>query len=98
MPGGLGTADELTELLTLMQTKKIKPFPVLLYNSTFWSGFLEWLEKCALASGYISAEDFDLLRVCDDPDTAVEMVETWYKKQEIVGRKAVPLDPRSMVI
>ena len=98
MPGGLGTADELTELLTLMQTKKIKPFPVLLYNSAFWSGFLEWLEKCALARGYISAEDFDLLRLCDDPDTVVEMVEAWYKKQEIVGRKAVPLDPRSMVI
>jgi len=98
MPGGLGTADELTELLTLMQTKKIKPFPVLLYNSGFWRGFLEWLEQCALANGYISAEDFDPLRVCDDPDTAVEMVETWYRKQEIVGRKAVPLDPRSMVI
>lgn len=98
MPGGLGTADELTELLTLMQTKKVKPFPVLLYNSGFWGGFLEWLEKCALASSYISVDDFAQLRVCDDPDTAVEMVETWYKKQEIVGRKAVPLDPRSVVI
>ena len=75
-----------------------EPRWLFMYNSAFWSGFLEWLEKCALARGYISAEDFDLLRLCDDPDTVVEMVEAWYKKQEIVGRKAVPLDPRSMVI
>lgn len=89
MPGGLGTLDELTELLTLMQTHKIKPFPVVLFNSQYWDGFLDWLRSLALAEGYISEEDFDLLRVCDHPDEVIDAVRKWYEKQEIVGRKAL---------
>jgi len=89
MPGGLGTLDEVTELLTLMQTHKIKPFPVVLFNSQYWDGFLDWLRNCTLAEGYISEEDFDLLRVCDHPDEVVEAVQKWYEKQELVGRKAL---------
>ncbi len=88
MPGGLGTLDELTEILTLMQTLKIKPFPVILFDSEFWQGFLDWLRATALPRGYISESDFDLLRVCDDPANVVEIVHTWYLKQQIVGRKA----------
>ncbi|HEU65792.1 MAG TPA: TIGR00730 family Rossman fold protein, partial [Chloroflexi bacterium] len=49
MPGGLGTLDELTEVLTLMQTHKIKPFPVILFNSEFWQGFLDWLRAHVLS-------------------------------------------------
>ena len=67
MPGGLGTLDELTEVLTLMQTGKIKPFPVVLFSSEYWEGFLHWLRSSALARGCISEEDFNLLRVCDHP-------------------------------
>lgn len=89
MPGGLGTLDELTEVLTLMQTQKIRPFPVVLFDSTFWSGFLDWLRKNTLDKGFVSEKDFDLLRICDEPSTAVEIVQNWYIKQEIVGRKAV---------
>ncbi len=89
MPGGLGTADELTEVLTLMQTHKIKPFPVVLFSNSYWKGFLDWLHGTVLSSGFISEEDFDLLRVCDEPDTVVEAVQKWYMKQEIVGRKAL---------
>ncbi len=89
MPGGLGTLDELTEVLTLIQTHKIKPFPVLLFNSSYWKGFLEWLQASALARGYISEDDFDLLRICDHPDEVIEAIQKWYKKQEIVGRKAL---------
>jgi hypothetical protein len=89
MPGGLGTLDELTEVLTLMQTHKIKPFPVILFSSTYWKGFLEWLRICTLACGYISEEDLDLLRVCDDTDEVVEAVRKWYSKQEITGRRAL---------
>jgi len=89
MPGGLGTMDEITEVLTLMQTHKIKPFPVILYNSKFWKGFLDWLRGTVLTSGYISEEDFDLLRICDDPTSVVETVQRWYIKQELVGRKAI---------
>ena len=49
IPGGLGTLDELTEVLTLMQTLKIKPFPVIIFNSRYWKGFLDWLESTVLA-------------------------------------------------
>jgi hypothetical protein len=89
MPGGLGTMDELTEVLTLIQTHKIKPFPVILFDSQFWKGFLDWLRNPVLANGYVSEEDFNLLRVCDMPDAVIEAVQKWYIKQEIVGRKAV---------
>jgi len=90
IPGGLGTLDELTEVLTLMQTLKIRPFPVILFNSQYWEGFLEWLKSSALARGFISEDDLNLLRVCDRPDEVVESVQRWYTKQEVVGRKALP--------
>ena len=89
MPGGLGTMDELTEILTLIQTHKIKPFPVILYDSIFWKGFLEWLRGTVLARGYVTEVDFDLLRICDDPTSVVEAVQKWYIKQEVAGRKAI---------
>jgi uncharacterized protein (TIGR00730 family) len=89
MPGGMGTLDEITEVLTLMQTFKIKPFPVILYDSRFWNGFLEWLRSTVLVRGYISEEDFNLLRICDEPDHVIETVHQWYIKHEIAGRKAL---------
>jgi len=89
MPGGLGTLDEVTEVLTLMQTHKIKPFPVVLFDSTYWKGFLDWLRSSVLSRDFISEADFDLLRVCDHPDDAIEAVHIWYAKQEIVGNKAI---------
>jgi uncharacterized protein (TIGR00730 family) len=89
VPGGLGTLDELTEVLTLMQTQKIKPFPVIIFNSQYWQGFLDWLRSSTLAKGFISEEDFNLLMVCDHPDEVVETVQKWYIKQELVGRKAL---------
>ncbi|MFQ6121818.1 MAG: TIGR00730 family Rossman fold protein [Dehalococcoidales bacterium] len=89
MPGGLGTLDELTEVLTLMQTHKIKPFPVILFNSDYWKGFLEWLRASTLANSFISEEDLHLLRVCDDTDEVIEAVRKWFLNQEIAGRKAL---------
>jgi hypothetical protein len=89
MPGGLGTMDELTEVLTLIQTHKIKPFPVILYDSVFWKGFLDWLHTFVSARGYISVEDFDLVRVSDDPKSVVDTVQQWYIKQEVSGQKAL---------
>lgn len=89
MPGGLGTLDELTEVLTLMQTHKIKPFPVILFNSDYWKGFLDWLRNVSLAQGYISEEDLNLLRVCDSPDEVTKAVHRWYQKHELAGRQAV---------
>lgn len=89
MPGGLGTMDELTEVLTLMQTGKIKPFPVVLFDSKFWKGLLDWLRETVLARGLIFEGDFNLLRVCDEIDEVIEVIKQWYIKQEVVGRKAV---------
>ena len=89
MPGGLGTIDEVTEVLTLMQTHKIKPFPVVLFSSQYWQGFLDWLQGSVLARGFISEDDLNLLRVCDHPDEVIEAVQRWYTKQEVVGRKAL---------
>ncbi len=89
MPGGLGTLDELTEVLTLIQTLKTRPFPVIVFNSQFWKGFLDWLKSSVLARGFISEEDLNLLRVCDHPDEVIETVQRWHTKQEVIGRKAL---------
>ncbi len=90
MPGGLGTLDELTEVLTLMQTHKIKPFPVIVFNSQYWKGFLDWLESTVLAKGCVSQEDLDLLIVCDQTDEVIEAVQKWHTKREVVGKRALP--------
>jgi hypothetical protein len=90
MPGGLGTLDELTEVLTLMQTHKIRPFPVLLFNGQYWKGLLDWLKSSVLVREFVSESDLNLLRVCDHIDEIVEAVQRWYIKQEIVGKKALP--------
>ncbi len=89
MPGGLGTLDELTEVLTLMQTHKIRPFPVLLFDSQYWKGFLDWLKSFVLAKEFISEDDLNLLRICDNTDEVVEAVQRWYIRQEIVGRRVL---------
>lgn len=89
MPGGLGTLDELSEVLTLIQTNKIKPFPVILFNTSFWRGFLDWLQNSVLQAGYISQEDLRLLRLSDQPSDVVNIVSSWYLRQAIVGRRAI---------
>lgn len=89
MPGGLGTLDELTEVLTLIQANKIKPFPVILFNSSYWQEFLDWLRNSILACGYISESDLKLLRLSDEPPEIVEIVKSWHLTQAIVGREAV---------
>ena len=89
MPGGLGTVNELTEVLTLMQTRKIRPFPIVLFGRSYWQGFLDWMYGTVLPRGFISEGDFDLLRVGDDADTVVEAVKQWYRKQQVLGTRAL---------
>lgn len=89
MPGGLGTLDELTEVLTLMQTGKMKPFPVIMFNSKYWKGFLDWMRDVGIAQGYFLDSDLQLLRLTDEPTEVVEIVRSWYLKQTIIGRQAV---------
>ena len=73
-PGGFGTADELFESVTLIQTGKIEHFPLVLFDSDYWGEMLEWARKELLAKGTISASDLDLLTVTDDPHEAVRVV------------------------
>ncbi|MDP2916934.1 MAG: TIGR00730 family Rossman fold protein [Dehalococcoidia bacterium] len=89
MPGGLGTLDELTEVLTLIQTKKMKPFPVILFNSKYWEGFLGWMKDIGLAQGYFLETDLQLLRLTDLATEVVDIVRSWYLRQSIIGRQAI---------
>jgi hypothetical protein len=74
MPGGFGTLDELFESLTLVQTRKVTRFPVILYGSDYWTGLLDWLRGSVLPAGKISAPDIDLLTVTDDVDEMVASI------------------------
>src|SRR6058998_3833789 len=78
-PGGFGTLDELFESLTLIQTGKVLNFPVVLFDSDYWQGLLEWIRGRLLAGGMISADDVDLLSVTDVPEEAVDLVLAHYR-------------------
>jgi uncharacterized protein (TIGR00730 family) len=75
-PGGFGTLDELFEAMTLVQTGKILDFPVVLFDSGYWRGLLDWVRDPLLAEGMISPEDWDNLHVTDDVEEAVGIVVT----------------------
>jgi len=72
LPGGFGTLDELSEAITLIQTKKIKPFPVFLVESSYWKPLLDWFENTLLKTGKISPEDMKIFTVIDEPDELIE--------------------------
>ena len=73
-PGGFGTLDELFEALTLIQTGKIKHFPVVLVGRSYWSGLLSWLRETAVAQGKMDLKDFEIFTITDDPAEAVACV------------------------
>ncbi len=75
-PGGFGTMDELFEALTLIQTGKVRNFPVVMVGTEYWGGLLEWLWARMVEDGNISREDMDLIKVTDDPDEVVSHVVT----------------------
>jgi hypothetical protein len=78
MPGGFGTMDELFEVLTLVQTGKIRRIPVILVNSDFWSGLLAWVRGRLLSDGMIGVDDPSLMRVIDDPQEVVDAIFDHY--------------------
>ena len=75
MPGGMGTFDELFEILTLVQTRKKKNFKIVLVGSDFWSGMLQWLRTTVIENGMISPEDIDLFQVMDEPEEIIEYIK-----------------------
>src|SRR6185503_9820663 len=73
-PGGFGTCDELFEALTLIQTRKIRNFPIVLFGSSYWKGMLDWFRAQVLTEGKISEHDMDMFHVTDSPSEVVEIV------------------------
>lgn len=92
MPGGFGTLDELFEVMTLVQTHKVPPAPIVLMGTTFWAGLIEWIEQTQLANKLISPNDLDMLLITDDLDTAMQHIETFYTEFAL-ERDAAPALP-----
>ena len=82
LPGGFGTMDELFEVLTLIQTRKITRVPVVLMGVEFWGGLVDWIRDTMLGVGNISPEDMDLIPVTDDPAYAVQLINDFYADRE----------------
>ena len=75
MPGGFGTLDELFESLTLIQTKRIKSFPVILMDSGYWKGLIDWIKQTLIKEKSISKSDLDLLSLVDTPEESVSIIK-----------------------
>lgn len=84
LPGGFGTLDELFEALTLIQTKKIKAFPIYLMGKSYWVEMLAWIKNTMLAEGCISEEDFDFFLVTDDPEEVANGIERHYQRDRAI--------------
>ncbi|WP_046758738.1 LOG family protein [Kordia jejudonensis] len=84
MPGGFGTLDELFEAITLIQTKKIDKFPIILVGAEFWSGLMDWV-KATLLDKFenISAHDLDLIHIVDNEDQVLDILDAFYKKTNL---------------
>ncbi len=77
MAGGMGTIDEFSEIMVLMQTAKIKKAPLIFYNKSYWQGFISWLEEYMLEEKYIDKEEFDLLFLVDSIEEVIEIIERY---------------------
>jgi uncharacterized protein (TIGR00730 family) len=86
-PGGFGTLDELFVALTLIQTKKIRNFPVVLFGSQYWQGLLQWITSTMLHERYISEEDLNLMHLTDSPEEAVKFIVKILGTPEEEGEK-----------
>ena len=83
MPGGMGTLDELFEALTLIQTKKIDMFPIILVGTTFWKGLVDWFKEKLIDEGTISTKDLDLISVVDKPNEAIDLINKFYESYRL---------------
>ncbi|MEE9334514.1 MAG: TIGR00730 family Rossman fold protein [Granulosicoccaceae bacterium] len=85
MPGGFGTLDEMAEILTLIQTGKSKPIPIILYGSSFWEGLIDWFTESLVKEGTINPKDLDLFSITDDPQQVVDTIFDFYEGVDIDG-------------
>ncbi len=84
MPGGFGTLDELFEAITLIQTKKIGKFPIILVGTSFWAGLIDWIKDMMLKkNGNVSKEDLDLFKIVDTADQVVDAINNFYTKHQL---------------
>ena len=83
MPGGFGTLDELFEALTLIQTKKIDKFPVVLVGKNYWSGLLYWIKQVLMENELIGKNDMELFSVVDSSDEEIEKINEFYLKYNL---------------
>ncbi len=83
MPGGFGTMDELFEAITLIQTKKIGKFPIVLVGRSFWSGLFDWIKNTLLEEGNVSPNDLDLISIVDTEVEVLEVIDSFYKKYNL---------------
>ena len=84
MPGGFGTLDELFEAMTLIQTKKIGKFPIILVGKDFWNGLFDWVKKVLIQKyGNVSPEDLDLIKIVDTEQEVVDVLNNFYKKYSL---------------
>jgi uncharacterized protein (TIGR00730 family) len=81
VPGGFGTMDELMEALTLVQTGKIRRFPIILMQSSYWQGLIDWIRDRMISEGMIDAADMNLIRLIDEPDKVVAAIFDHYEKR-----------------
>jgi uncharacterized protein (TIGR00730 family) len=81
LPGGFGTLDELFDAVTLIQTRRVRSFPLVLLDSSYWSGLLAWLRERVAAEGEISPAELELIRVTDDPEEAAEIISAGARDQ-----------------
>lgn len=83
MPGGFGTLDELFEALTLIQTRKIAKFPIILVGTEFWGGLWQWVKNTMLTEGNISKQDLDLVQLVDTAQEVVDLIDTFYRGNDL---------------
>ncbi len=82
LPGGFGTMDELFEMLTLIQTNKVAPFPIVLLGRDYWQGLMDWMKTIMADGKYINAEDLKMFTLTDEPKEAVKIITDFYKKKK----------------
>lgn len=87
-PGGFGTLDELSESLTLIQTQRMEKFPVILYSSEYWKGFVDWMREQMLKEANIDAGDLELFQIVDSPEDVIKAIKEFYSKKRRLNGKS----------